>query len=125
VDHHEDAPSGEEDPVAYELECVERVKEVLGGPGMGQTFAAIGRRFTGARTEGQFPNTRLIVDLRVDARRVVESHSYALWGELFVEDGRRIDPYAVAHSLATWLPEPLPLGHPEKGEVRETPPEPD
>jgi hypothetical protein len=106
-----------------ERECVDRVNQILSGADMPEIFRRMGQRFLGARSAGQYPETRLIVEILDERDGVVESHSYEVWGRLLRDvGGTEIpDPHTVANFLAVWMQEPLPPGDELKGDVTRRP----
>jgi hypothetical protein len=65
------------------------------------------RDFRGARLDGSYPNTAVVVSyLNLKSGRVEESR-WPVWEERYVHGKRMEDPQSIAQGIWVWLIEPL------------------
>jgi hypothetical protein len=94
-------------PESFERAVLVELEQSVGGHTPELMREPAGREFRGARLEGSYPNTEIVVDyLDLNAGNVVETR-FPVWKE-----GPRIrkenyDPQSVAQGIWLWLIEPL------------------
>jgi hypothetical protein len=102
----------ESDPRRYEEECLEWLLRYYSNPAAQETMVAFaGRRFLGARLEGGFPDTALVVSLGYGAGRSDSEVRYRLWVDDWVDEGpngerHRMSPSALIDILTVDLDSP-------------------
>lgn len=107
-------------PEEFERACLEEVRHAFETSGFARRAESeLGLRYEGARLEGRFPDTRLVLELEDLRRKRIELRAYdlysSIWDAPFI--GGREGPDWVAASIALAVEEPLPPDDEMLGEV--------
>jgi hypothetical protein len=98
-------------PEEYERACIEEVHQAFEGTGFGRRMGAErGLRYVGARLEGRYPETHLVLELEDLRQERIEERAYDLYSSVWDAPlpGGREGPDWVAASIALAVEEPLP-----------------
>lgn len=111
-------------PEEYERACIEEVDEAFEGTGFARRMVAErGLRYIGARLEGGYPETHLVLELEDLRQRRIEERAYDLYSSFWDAPfpGCREGPDWVAATIALAVEEPLSPPDEMLGEITHRP----
>jgi len=90
---HADPDEYEKNPEEYERQCLEALQDYYHRPQAAEGMKKYANRvFLGARLEGRYPDTRLIVTYRYEGWEEEREVSYRLWSDAFVDQSPLLPP---------------------------------
>jgi hypothetical protein len=96
------------DPESFERAVLADLEQSVSGQMMVELMREpAGREFRGARLDGSYPNTEIVVsylDLRTGNE---EEARWQLWTERYIVDKTMFDPQSIVQEIWMWLIEPL------------------
>jgi hypothetical protein len=95
------------DAESFERAVLAELEQSVGGHTPQTMREDADREFRGARLEGSYPNTAIVVSyLDLKTGRVEESR-WPVWDERRIHDKTMEDPQSIAQEIWLWLIEPL------------------
>jgi hypothetical protein len=94
------------DPESFERATLANLDRMVGGHTSELMRVPAGREFRGARLEGSYPNTEIVVsylDLRTGNE---EEARWEVWAERYIVGKTMFDPQSIAQEIWMWLIDP-------------------
>jgi len=93
------------DPESYERAVLADLEQRVSGQVSQELIREMGREFRGARLDGSYPNTTIVVSYLVHSGNVKET-PFPVWHEGYRAGEEMLDPGSIGELIWIWLIEP-------------------